>query len=91
MFGHGQLPPDYLNDLNAMHEAEKVLLTGDRWHDRLERYSSKLMAVMEDSDPVSHVRFMNNRVGLRYYTLHATASERAEAFLRILGKWEETA
>ena len=25
MFGHGQFPPDYLNDLNAMHEAEKTL------------------------------------------------------------------
>jgi len=23
-FGHGQFPPDYLNDLNAMHEAQKV-------------------------------------------------------------------
>ncbi len=86
----GMLPlPDYLNSLDAMHEAEKVLLTGDGWQERLERYSSKLMAAMEDADPVIHVRFMNNRVALRYYTLHAPAAQRAEAFLKATGLWKE--
>lgn len=63
--------PDYCNDLNAMHEAEKVLTDEQcvfvRVHlrERLENY------------PASR------------YMWHATARQRAEAFLRTLGKWEE--
>jgi hypothetical protein len=53
--------PDYLNDLNAMHEAEKVL-TADQWfeYDRL----------MPLRDPQK---------------IHATAAQRAEAFIKTLG------
>jgi hypothetical protein len=59
--------PDYLNDLNAMHEAEKTL--DDR--QRL-RYMSRL------TEATSHM------------TYHlATATQRAEAFLRTLNLWEE--
>ena len=57
--------PDYCNDLNAMHEAEKVL-TADQWYE----YDSK----MPLRDPQK---------------IHATARQRAEAFLRTLGKWED--
>jgi hypothetical protein len=62
--------PDYLNDLNAMNDAEKTLTPGP-WH----TYEYKLKRVTE-RDGVSFV--------------HATASQRAEAFLRTLGKWEGT-
>lgn len=63
--------PDYLNDLNAMHGAEKVL-TEEQWTD----YYDNLL----DTTKPSFV--------LRDIT-HATAAQRAEAFLRTLGKWEE--
>lgn len=82
--------PDYLNDLNAMHEAEKTLLTGDGWKDRLAKYSSKLMTVMHDTDfGRIDVAFKNDMVHLRYFTLHATAAQRAEAFLRTTGLWKD--
>jgi predicted Zn-dependent protease len=68
--------PDYLNDLNAMHEAEGMLLAkcgndpqDDLWVDYL---ANLLMAA-----PLC----------LRE---HATAAQRAEAFLRTIGKWEES-
>lgn len=60
--------PDYLTDLNAMHEAEKVL-TGHQWTD----YAN----VLTDIGPCS-------RRGM----IHATAAQRAEAFLRTVGKWD---
>ncbi len=64
-------PPDYLNDLNAMHEAEKVLRPV-QW--------------------VSYWSFLEPIVCRPYNTsiLHATATQRAEAFLRTLGLWEES-
>jgi hypothetical protein len=59
--------PDYLNDLNAMHEAEKVL-------------------------DYNQLREMEDSVSFQFavYPFHATATQRAEAFLRTINKWEET-
>ena len=54
--------PDFLNDLNAMHEAEKTLN-----YDQLDNYYSEMAKRM-----------------VRPY--HATAVQRAEAFLRTIGK-----
>ena len=62
-----QSPPDYLNDLNAMHEAEKVLT----WKNQGD-YAVALGRSYDGSFP--HVT--------------ATAAQRAEAFLRTIGKWE---
>ena len=67
--------PDYLNDLNAMHEAEKVLLKGheddpdgcELWSD----YQTYLILACP-----------------AYLSYHATAAQRAEAFLLTIGKWE---
>ena len=59
--------PDYLADLNAMHEAEKVIMHADL----LFEYGM-------------HISTDHNYEHL----LRATASQRAEAFLRTLGKWE---
>lgn len=53
-------------DLNAMHEAEKVLKN-------LDLYEEKLADIW----------------GGTLYLFNATARQRAEAFLRTLGKWEE--
>ena len=60
--------PDYLNDLNAMHEAEKVLILDCEWANYLDHL---LVIVAEGS------------------LVHATAAQRAEAFLRTIGKWED--
>lgn len=63
--------PDYLTDLNAMHEAEKVLtdsqLVGFRIH------------LIRNSDGPSVEAAM----------CHATAAQRAEAFLKTLNLWKE--
>jgi hypothetical protein len=61
--------PNYLNDLNAMHEAEKLLV-------RLQwvSYLRRLQTLCDESVT---------------WPIHATATQRAEAFLRTIGKWEE--
>jgi hypothetical protein len=65
---YSQNPPDYCNDLNLMHEAEKVL--SDDQRDLF--YPRNLGIWMNTTTPI-----------------YATARQRAEAFLRTLGKWEE--
>lgn len=61
--------PDYLNDLNAMHEAEKVLTTNDQ----VSNYENRLMEIC----------------GGYRRSLHSTAAQRAEAFLRTKGLWKD--
>ncbi len=62
--------PDYLNDLNAMHEAEQVLFGRNDWS------SCKYDEYLD--------------VATSSWKWNATASQRAEAFLRTIGKWEES-
>ena len=67
--------PDYLNDLNAMHEVEKAL---------------------DDEQWLDYVRCLQEDVLQRWpgkyrqwaALTHATAAQRAEAFLRTIGKWK---
>ena len=63
--------PDYLNDLNAMHEAEKATIVklqlGQRYHEVLDELC-----------------------GNDHGVYHATAAQRAEAFLKTLNLWTET-
>lgn len=68
--------PDYPNDLNAMHEAEKTLNNEkvNLWY----RYANELsFGVWRDSLPDAHL-------------INATARQRAEAFCRTLGIWKDT-
>jgi hypothetical protein len=65
---------NYCNDLNAMHEAEKVLTSQQE-----EDYFANLRAINGDL-------IWYRTVGKTY---RATARQRAEAFLRTLGKWQE--
>jgi len=62
--------PDYLNNLNAMHEAEKVI------------------------GPIKGIEFCYhlNEMGMsgEWEILTATAAQRAEAFLKTIGKWKES-
>jgi hypothetical protein len=64
--------PDYLNDLNAMHEAEKSLQLKDQM-----LYQGMIG------------RVTGNRCPALFGQIHATAAQRAEAFLRTLNLWEE--
>jgi len=73
--------PDYLNDLDAMHEAEATIKPIDVPH-----YSRELIEVTGAS-----VALANGETWLNTYAMyHATAAQRAEAFLRTIGKWENT-
>lgn len=68
--------PDYLNDLNAMHDAEKVL-------------SIKLPSEpFTESEKTRYVISLRQMCGGKGCVV-ATASERAEAFLRTIGKWDD--
>jgi len=71
--------PDYLNDLNAMHEAEKVLT-----QDQMIDYSRHVGKFVTSHLPASRAAWMDYRL------LNSTATQRAEAFLRTINKWEET-
>jgi hypothetical protein len=60
--------PNYLNDLNAMHEAENTVIKPQGlWY----QYCLRLEG-----------RSFEESIG-------TTASQRAEAFLRTIGKWQE--
>lgn len=73
--GHFEINlPDYLNDLNAMHEAEKVLEIP-----QIKTYGAILREMTRGGDYVSHLD----------RSWHATAAQRAEAFLKTIGKWKE--
>ena len=75
--------PDYLNDLNAMHEVEKVLWdTG-----KAMEFTNQIVGIVcsargfrwDKGTSDDHLMCLS----------HATAAQRAEAFLRTIGKWEE--
>jgi len=67
---------DILSDFNAMHEAEKVLT-----EKQIRSYAFILAQVLDTSPTVD----LDDQVS----NIHATAAQRAEAFLRTIGKWKE--
>ena len=68
--------PDYLNDLNACHEMEKVLME---------------KGVKAWWSYVAFINRHNPRPFGTETAVHATAAQRCEAFLRTLGLWEKEA
>jgi hypothetical protein len=72
--------PDYLNDLNDMHEAETRLDTVQRSY-----YWTHLASACNDAARKAH----NFELVSAFYQCHATAAQRAEALLRTIGKWGE--
>jgi hypothetical protein len=62
-------PPDFCNDLNRMHEAEKTLKLGLR-----NTYDAELGLIAKRD---------------HCFIWETTARERAEAFIKTIGKWEE--
>jgi hypothetical protein len=73
---NGELP-DYLNDLNAMHEAEKVLR------------EMQTMTYLDRLGDIVSQGMGEGSYGEIWNILHATAAQRAEAFLRTLHLWKE--
>lgn len=66
--------PDYLNDLNAMHKAEKKLTSNE-----FQVYFDSLVSMIA-------VSAENPRHGDYPRVVHATASQRADALLLTIGK-----
>ena len=66
--------PDYINDLNAMHKAEKILT-----NDQHLQYHLTLTKVCTG---YALPEFFGSAI-------RASAEQRAKAFLRTLGKWED--
>jgi hypothetical protein len=70
--------PDYCNDLNAMHEAEKFLEGGRNWN----KYTEILGKLRHYKPNIHDLRSFANII------VSASAKQRAEAFLKTIGKWE---
>lgn len=68
--------PDYLNDLNAMNEAEEHIPTH-----KIGEYMQELGFLINGS------RIPPILWGSLYHYAHATAAQRAEALLKTIGKW----
>jgi hypothetical protein len=66
--------PDFLHDLNAMHEAEETL------------NAHQSIAYIDELFKVRHGGSFN---GKWQNIVLATAAQRAEAFLRTTGKWDD--
>lgn len=71
--------PDYCNDLNAMHKVELTMT--NKQADELFYYWLAWT--------VSQGKCGNQIWQYRKLMVHATAAQRAEAFLRTVGKWKE--
>ena len=71
--------PDYCHDLNAMHEAEKLLYENDR---SPKKYTQQLKSAIcrEAGAKKAQIDFD--------ICITATARQRAEAFLKTVGEWE---
>jgi hypothetical protein len=65
--------PDYLTDLNAMHEAEKMLTEEQR---------------IAYSDCTYDIALKAQKKTGKWRWISLTAAQRAEAFLHTIGKWE---
>ena len=75
--------PDYTRDLNAMHAAEKTLT--DEQHCNFRCVLIKVTHIKEEQNEWNSNRI--NCDSARNYC-SATAAQRAEAFLKTIGKWK---
>lgn len=69
--------PDYTTDLNAMHEAEKTLIDWVEYRINLSHVVG--IGYAPDLDICDDIKSF----------LSATAAQRAEAFLKTIGKWKD--
>lgn len=81
--------PDYTSDLNAMHEAEKVLDL-----DQSYEYGQALAMIVREPENIAFKekparKFPLNGWG-HFHVAHLTAFQRSEAFLKTLNLWTES-
>jgi len=76
--------PDYFNDLNAVHELEKMLLPDDAYYSQRNFYSSELGRMTGNDNSQGWKPLSNDAC---FNILHATAAQRAEALGKILKLW----
>jgi hypothetical protein len=68
---------DWLGDLNAMRDAEEIF----KGTPLSVEFVNQLRLIIERTDDLRTVHW--------FAVVHATAAQRAEAFLRTLGKWRD--
>lgn len=73
-------PCNYLEDLNAMHEVESKMDLS--LHDYYEFWLGEITKT-------SALALRRSFVGERFMLAHATAAQRAEAYLRTINKWKD--
>jgi hypothetical protein len=66
--------PDYLNDLNAMHSAEKLLNDSQK----VTYFHNLASGHVDSGEPTENY----------FNYCHSTAAQRAEAFLRCINQWK---
>lgn len=83
--------PDYLSDLNAMHEAEKFLgksiflYSFELWR----IVYGKDISLLEEYDEEGNCLAEGYEEQAVAAMIHATAAQKAEAFLKALKEWDE--
>ncbi len=77
---YGKAIPDYLNDLNAMHDAMAYLDP-----EQMTQFASELSALVLENPHKYWWDLSSHEVG---HVANATAKQRAEAFLKTLGLWK---
>lgn len=80
--------PDYLNDLNAMHEAEKIFGSVRNWTN----YITQLSKIVWANYSLWELANETSQEAIAYRLSQlagATAEQRAEAFLKTLGLWKD--
>lgn len=75
-------------DLNAMHEAEKVLDGVHSWNGEEHHCNAEEAYMGHLTDII--VRNSGQKISDDWQLVCATARQRAEAFLRTLGKWNQS-
>ena len=76
--------PDYCNDLNAMYEAENTLLGGPKFFSK----GGKSTYIWNLKNVCAFGKNLNMDKNF-YLMIHIPARQRAEAFLKTVGKWND--
>lgn len=82
-YKHESHLPNYVSDLNAMHEAERVLTAN-----QTVKFVKELYRLVCPQSLKKDFRYY--AAGSLKRLMSATAAQRAEAFLKTLNLWEET-
>jgi|688.fasta_scaffold480956_3 hypothetical protein len=86
--GNDEFIPDYCNDLNAMHEAEKELYANEcSMYFRILSKVHPTFGILPEWMDIDHEE---EQAWEYFQLLHTTASQRAEAFVKTINKWEDS-